>query len=151
QPTATPIDVNQLWQDTYWVFVSSEEVTQVTKLTIPDIIINLNAPGIPVNAPYVVIKAIEPYSEYKITRIAGTVNENPFECFSDHCIVPLLQDAQIRFWAESSFGDQTKVITAIVRIYISNDYYNVRVTSINQLIGFTDSCREIWRETAYGE
>jgi hypothetical protein len=151
QPTATPIDVNQLWQDTYWVFVSSEEVTQVTKLTIPDIIINLNAPGIPVNAPYVVIKAIEPYSEYKITRIAGTVNENPFECFSDQCIVPLLQDAQIRFWAESSFGDQTKVITAIVRIYISNDYYNVRVTSINQLIGFTDSCREIWRETAYGE
>lgn len=151
QPTATPIVINQLWQDTYWVFVSSEEVTQVTKKPIPDIIINLNAPGIPVNAPYVVIKAIEPYSEYKITRIAGTVNEAPFECFSDQCIVPLLQDAQIRFWAESSFGDQTKVITAIVRIYLSNEYYNVRVTSINQLIGFTDSCRKIWRDTAYGE
>lgn len=151
QPTSTPIVINQLWQDTYWVFVSDEEVTQVTKINIPDIIINLNAPGIPVNAPYVVIKAIEPYSEYKITRIAGTVNEAPFECFSDQCIVPLLQDSQIRFWAESSFGDQTKVITAVVRIYISNEYYNVRVTSINQLIGFTDSCRVIWRETAFGE
>ncbi|PKO10860.1 MAG: hypothetical protein CVU40_04205 [Chloroflexi bacterium HGW-Chloroflexi-2] len=151
QPTSTPIVINQLWEDTYWVFVSSEEVTLVTQITIPDIIVNIYAPGIPVSAPYVVIKAIEPYSEYKITRIAGTVNEDPFECFSDQCIVPLIQDAQIRFWAESSFGDQTKVITTIVRIFISNDYYNVRITSIDQLLGFTDSCREIWRETAYGE
>jgi hypothetical protein len=151
QPTATPINVDQLWLDTYWVFVNSEEVTQVTKLTIPDIIVNINAPSIPVNAPYVVIKAIEPYSEYSITRIAGTVNNEPFECFSDQCIVPLLQDSQIRFWAESSFGDKTREITAIVRIFISDDFYNVRITSIDQLLGFTDSCREIWRDTAYGE
>jgi hypothetical protein len=151
QPTATPINVNQLFLDTYWVFVSSKEVTLTTKVTVPNIIININAPGLPVNAPYVIIKAIEPYSDYQITRIAGTVNGEPFECFSDQCIVPLLQDAQIRFWAESSFGDQTKVITAIVRIFISNNFYNVRITSIDQLIGFTDSCREIWRETAYGE
>lgn len=151
QPTSTPIIINQLWLDTYWVFINSEEVTQVTKLTIPDIIVNINAPSIPVNAPYVVIKAIEPYSEYQITRIAGTVNNEPFECFSDQCILPLLQDSQIRFWAESSFGDRTKVITAIVRIFISENFYNVRITSIDQLLGFTDSCREIWRETAYGE
>jgi hypothetical protein len=134
QPTSTPINVDQLWNDTYWVFVNSEEVTLVTELNIPDIIVNINAPGIPVNAPYVVIKAIEPYSEYKITRIAGSVNNEPFECFSDQCILPLLQDSQIRFWAESSFGDRTKEITAIVRIFISDDFYNVRFTSIDQLI-----------------
>lgn len=151
QPTATPINVNQLWQDTYWVFVSSQEVTQEPKIKVPEMIININAPGIPVNAPYVVIRAIEPYSDFKILKIAGTVNEQPFECLSDQCIVPLLQDSQIRFWAESSFGDRTKTITAIVRIYISNNYYNVRITSIDQLIGFKDSCQEIWRGTAYGE
>ena len=151
QPTSTPIVINQLFLDTYWVFVSSEEVTQVTKISVPEMIVNIYAPGLPVNAPYVVIKAIEPFSEYQITRIAGTVNNEPFECFSDQCILPLLQDSQIRFWAESSFGDQTKVITATVRLWISNNFYNVRVTAIDQLLGFTDSCREIWRETAYGE
>ncbi len=73
-------------------------------------IINIYAPGIPVVAPYVVIKAIEPYSEYKITKIAGKLNEDPFECLSDQCIVPITQDSRIQFWAESSYGDQTKPI-----------------------------------------
>jgi hypothetical protein len=151
QPTATPININQVFLDTYWVFVKSGEVTQTTNITIPDIIINIYAPGIPVVAPYVVIKAIEPYSEYKITRIAGIMNGDPFECLSDQCIVPIIQNSQIQFWAESSYGDQTEPITATVRTFISNNYYNIRITAIDRLVEFTDSCRESWTGTGYGE
>ncbi len=151
QPSPTSLDFNKLMTEAYWVSVSTEEVTLTTEVSIPDMIITINAPGIPVNAPYVVIKAIEPNSEYQITRIAGTVNGEPFECLTDQCIVPLVADSEIKFWAESSLGDQTQVITAIVRIFISNNYYNVRITSIDQLIEFTDSCREIWQGVAYGE
>ncbi len=151
QPSSTPININQLFLDTYWVFISSGEVTQTSKITIPDIIINIYAPGIPVIAPYVIIKAIEPYSEFKITRIAGKLNEEPFECLSDQCIVPIIQDSRIQFWAESSYGDATEPITATVRTYISNNYYTVRVTSLDRLVDFTDSCRASWLGTAYGE
>ena len=151
EPTATPININQVFLDTYWIFVKSEEVTQTSKITIPEMIINIYAPGIPVVAPYVVIKAIEPYSEYKITRIAGKLNEDPFECLSDQCIVPITQDSQIQFWAESSYGDQTKPINATIRTYISNNYYNVRITALDRLVEFTDSCRASWLGTGYGE
>ena len=151
EPTATPININQVFLDTYWIFVKSEEVTQTSKITIPEMIINIYAPGIPVVAPYVVIKAIEPYSEYKITRIAGKLNEDPFECLSDQCIVPITQDSRIQFWAESSYGDQTKPINATIRTYISNNYYNVRITALDRLVEFTDSCRASWLGTGYGE
>lgn len=151
QPSPTPININQVFLDTYWVFDSSREVTTTTKITIPDIIINIYPPGLPVNAPYVVIKAIEPYSEYKITKIAGTMNGDPFECLSDQCIVPLIQDSQIQFWAESSFGDQSEVMTVTARTFISNNAYHVRLTYINRQSEFEDSCRLIWKDTAYGD
>jgi hypothetical protein len=151
QPTATPININQVYLDTYWVFITSQEVTTSTKINIPDMIVNIYAPGLPVSAPYVVIKAIEPYSEFKITRIAGTVNNDPFECLSDQCIVPLVQDARIKFWAESSYGDQSETITATARSFISNNAYTVRISTIDRKVEFTDSCREIWSDTAFGE
>ena len=151
QPTSTPFDLNQVYQGTYWVFDSSQEVTTTTKIKIPDMIVNIYAPGLPVNAPYVIIKAIEPYSEYKITKIAGTINNDPFECSSDQCIIPLVQDARIRFWAESSYGDQSQTITATARFFISNNFYNVRITTIDRKIEFVDSCKEIWKGTAFGE
>ncbi|PKN86890.1 MAG: hypothetical protein CVU46_06100 [Chloroflexi bacterium HGW-Chloroflexi-8] len=151
QPTSTPINLNQVFLETYWVFESSQEVTTTTKVKIPDMIVNIYAPGLPVSAPYIVIKAIEPYSEFHISRIAGTINNDPFECLSDQCIVPLIQDARIKFWAESSFGDQSQTITATARSYISNNFYNVRITTIDRKIEFTDSCRQIWSGTAYGE
>jgi len=151
QPSPTPININQFFLDTYWVFDSSREVTTTTKIKIPDIIINIYPPGLPVNAPYVIIKAIEPYSEFKITKIAGYLNNNPFECKSDQCIVPLLQDSQIQFWAESSFGDQSQVITATARTFISNNAYQVRLTNISRNIEFVDSCKIIWKDTAFGD
>lgn len=150
-PTATPLDINKFFLETYWVFVSQEDITQTIKINVPDMIINIYAPGLPVNAPYVIIKAIEPFSEFEIIRIAGTVNGNPFECRSDQCIVPLLQDSRIVFWAESSFGDQTKAITATARSWISNNYYNVRISTIDQYNKFNDSCREMWENRAVGE
>lgn len=149
-PTPTPFSYTAFYDDSYWLFVSEEEITQITQLSIPDIILNIYPPNIPVKAPYVLIKAVEPFSEYEISRIAGTVNGDPFECLSNQCILPLYQDSEVTFWAESTFGDQTEVKYAVVRIWISNDYYNARITNLEQYIDFTDSCQEIWGDTALG-
>ncbi len=150
-PTTTPFSYNAFYDETYWIFISEEETTQVTQLKIPDIILNIYPPALPVNAPYVLIKAIEPFSEYKISRIAGTVNGDPFECLSDQCIVPLVQDSELSFWAESTFGDQTEAVYAVARIWISNNFYNVRITNLEQYTDFSDSCKEIWGDTAQGD
>lgn len=151
QPTSTPINMNEFFLETYWVFDSEREVTSTTYIPIPDIIINIYPPGLPVSAPYVIIKAIEPFSEFNITRIAGFVNNDPFECFSDQCIVPLLQDSQLQFWAESSFGDQSEVISVTARTFISNNAYNVRLTNLSRKVEFVDSCKAIWSDTAFGD
>ncbi len=149
-PSPTPFNYGVFYDDTYWIFINEEEITQTTKLPVPDIIINIYPPATPVKAPYILIKAVEPYSEFEITRIAGTLNNDPFECLSDQCIIPLIQDSEITFWAESSFGDQTEPIYAVARIWLSNNYYNVRITNLEQYYNFTDSCKEIWGDTAQG-
>ncbi len=150
-PTTTPFSYNAFYDETYWIFISEEEVTQITQVKVPDIILNIYPPALPVNAPYVLIKAVEPYSKYKISRIAGTLNGDPFECLSDQCIVPLIQDSELYFWAESSFGDQTEPVYAVARIWISNNYYHVRLTNLAQYTDFSDSCQQIWGDTAQGE
>lgn len=150
-PTATPFNFGTFYADSYWLFISEDEVTHTSYLEIPDIIINLYPPATPVKSPYVFIRAVEPYSEFEISRIAGTVNGKPFECQSDQCIIPLLRDSEITFWAESTFGDQTEEGYAVARVWLSNNYYNVRITNLEQFNDFTDSCRYIWGDTAQGE
>ena len=120
---------NGLLQNIYWIYISSENLSRVEKIPLMEMYLDVEAPQELLPEPYVLLKAVEPLSEYKITGIFGTLNGKPFECFGAVCKVFLTQDTFVEYWATSSFGDTSEHYNATIRIYNSPPEYKVEVTS----------------------
>ncbi len=62
----------------------------------------------------------EPLPNERIIAINGVYNDIPFSCEGDSCSIPLRatppEGTTLEFWADSSFGDSSKVFTALVRV-----------------------------------
>jgi len=149
--TPPPINFNAVLANAKWILISTQNVSQTNKILIPEMIVNIFAPESPVKNPYLIIKASEPYSDYSITAIKGNLNDVPFDCADDECVVPLSSDSQIEYWAVSSFGDESKHQTATARLWISNELYSVQLTKYSNEVPYSDKCTDIWGIYAYGE
>ncbi|MEW6027907.1 MAG: transglycosylase SLT domain-containing protein [Chloroflexota bacterium] len=70
--------------------------------------------------PKLLLIGQEPLANQVITRVEGRLNNEPFECEGETCIVELQPTDEngvlVEFWAYSSYGDSTVKLTAQVRV-----------------------------------
>jgi hypothetical protein len=105
--------------------------------------------------PILTLTAEEPLPEEHILAIQGTIDGVPFYCAGDRCQILLLPTAiegsTVQFWADSSFGDSSKVYTAHVRV-VDTGYspepggsgYYVDIVSSQWKGTPLSSCARIW-------
>jgi hypothetical protein len=78
------------------------------------------------NLPYLVLTGLEPLPNETIVRIQGTIDGEPFSCRRDLCRLPLRPTGrsgiEIKFWADSSFGDSSQPYSALVRVVPWGDF-----------------------------
>jgi hypothetical protein len=146
-PEAIPmgIDESMLYQYFLWRYKNSFQITRKVSVPLMDMIVNISAPAGKVAAPYVILSAYEPASDYKIVGLRGIINTKiNFTCATDHCKVPIVSDSYIEFWAFSSFGDESKHVTATGRVGGRSGAYTVTVTVESSLVSSSDTCATMW-------
>jgi hypothetical protein len=78
------------------------------------------------NLPYLILSGMEPLPNEAIVRIQGTIDGEPFSCRRDLCRLPLKptgrSGVEIKFWADSSFGDTSEHYSALVRVVPWGDF-----------------------------
>ncbi len=110
--------------------------------------------------PRLQLIAEEPLPNEHIISIQGFIGSEPFSCQGNECTVPLpatrSSGVQVRFWAESSFGDSSEEYTAQIRVVPWGDFvapdvktddeplWYVDVISTQYLGGTTSTCAHIW-------
>jgi hypothetical protein len=105
--------------------------------------------------PSVKFTGEEPLPNEKITSINGTFDGQPFTCEGDTCLLPLRATPEagvtVDFWASSSFGDNSQVFTAKVRVVDSGvsatpgkSGYYVDVISTQWRGNPVSSCVQTW-------
>ena len=149
-PSPTAVNVQNFYQGNYWVFISSKQITLTTKTLLPEMILEIEAPLQPVQKAYVTIRAYDPAPGYNITSIQGILEGKPFKCNEAACDVYFEQDAQITFWATSSFGDESRRHTATLRISQNLADYNVRVTNRSMFYRYVDAAAKAWQGVYLG-
>jgi hypothetical protein len=69
------------------------------------------------NPPLAVIHAVDPLPGEEITRLELTINGHPHVCQDNPCSVPLRYgEVELEYWAESSYGDDSGVHVALIRL-----------------------------------
>ncbi|MDR3572763.1 MAG: hypothetical protein P4L50_02790 [Anaerolineaceae bacterium] len=145
QPTPSIIDETILYKYFSWKYKNSFQVTRKVSVPLLDMIVNVSAPPGEVTDPYVILTAYEPAVDYKIIGIRGIINSNVnFTCDSDHCKLPIQSDSFIEVWAVSSLGDESKHLTATVRVNGKSGAYTLTVTIENPLAANADACSTMW-------
>ena len=73
-----------------------------------------------INLPKLMITGLEPLPNESVTHIQGTYNNIPFMCEGNTCEIPLRPTreagVEIKFWIDSSYGDQSKQYSALIRV-----------------------------------
>jgi hypothetical protein len=73
-----------------------------------------------ITQPSLVLTAIEPLPNETITAIEGYVGADPFHCAGSRCVFKLAdtrsQGLRLNFWAVSTYGDQSQVFDALLRV-----------------------------------
>ena len=149
-PAPTEVNIQNFYDGTYWVFISSKEVTQTEKIKLPEMILEIEAPVEQVPESYVTIRAYDPAPGYNITSIQGLLEGKPFKCTEDACNVYFDRDAQITYWATSSFGDESQHYTATLRISQNQFDYNVSITNRSLFYRYVDAAAKAWKGIALG-
>ncbi len=105
--------------------------------------------------PKLVLTAEEPLPNESIVSIEGTIGKSPFKCEGKTCTFKLSKTIpagiRIKFWANSTFGDNSKPYDALLRVLdesskpgqLSNSWY-VDVISSQWTGTPTASCAAIW-------
>ena len=143
-PTNTPVPMENALDSTAFHFLASRVITQVQKIPVPAIVINVIGNSTPTLKPYVTITAYEPFSDYQITSIQGVVGGVPFTCYASSCDVVITSDTIITYWANSSFGDQSPQYSVTTRVNKQADGYVVLVTANENFSLYRDICGSIW-------
>jgi hypothetical protein len=150
QPTPTQIDYTSYFTDTTWRLQASRQIKQVNKVPLPAITINLMVSNKPVDLPYVTLSATEPLPNHKITSMSGFVDGRAFRCNGPICNLPVPRDAEVVYWATSSFGDESKHFSATVRVGQKNGKYLMTASVANNSAVYSDACQNIWGKKAIG-
>lgn len=70
--------------------------------------------------PSLKFTGVEPLPNEEIIAISGTYDEQPFTCDGGVCLLPMRvtppEGVVVEFWADSSFGDSSRVYHALVRV-----------------------------------
>ena len=111
----------------YFIQVASKPgKRQVTvKLPPPDVHVSIEGcepdkSGWCTQQPSLVITAEEPLPNQSITAVLGTVGADSFSCKGSTCIFKLSETkptgVKLTFWANSTYGDTSKVFDALLRV-----------------------------------
>lgn len=99
--------------------------------------------------PYLHIAAEEPLPNEQIIQIIGSYGGVPFTCPGSSCDLPLsptgIQGTELSFMAQSSYGDQSKLYSAQVRLIPWGDFANPEVASPDKPSYFVDVLSSQWR------
>lgn len=145
RPTTAPVDLNQFFQNVYWRFITTRELTRTLMVPLPELIINLTVPPGQTGPYTATIAAYEPVYGERITGIIGIINGQAFTCPSARCDVPITTDSSMEFWATSSFGDESKHVQAFLQLVRQdNGTVTLEVVSLAPVTLFQDSCAAIW-------
>jgi len=75
--------------------------------------------------PLLVLTGEEPLPNESITKIRGYVGDDPFTCQKNPCKFNMKETQpegiHIEFWADSTYGDSSKLFTAILRVLVDKD------------------------------
>lgn len=103
--------------------------------------------------PTLALRGDEPLSGEEITRITGKLDGESFSCDSALCELPLSETDEegisLSFWATSSYGDNSHVFNARLRVILSEDeesdkFWYVDVLSSQWRGEANASCAESW-------
>lgn len=108
------------------VSATPKEKEILVKLPLPSVWISLKGcnPAPPENfcvkLPSLLLQGEEPLPNEEIIAVNGLYGGTPFSCAGDSCYIPLRvtteEGVTIEFWADSSYGDSSRVFTAQVRV-----------------------------------
>ena len=133
-----------------WLLLSTQDVTSTEKVKIPDMIVDISAPLETSEKPYIIIRAYEPYADYQILNIEGTLGGTDFICHGAVCEVPIQHDTQITFWADSTFGDQSPHSSATVRVVQDTNGFRTSITERSNFVQYQDAAHSIWSGVSIG-
>ena len=146
----------------YLVGSSNAERTVTIDLPLPTVWLSLAgcSPVPPENIcgeiPSLLFTGEEPLPNEQITAINIIIEGVLFRCEAEACEVPpqstLSRGAQVEFWAESSFGDESEHFTALVRVQDTGatsipdgQGWHVDVISSQWRGQQLESCAQIWK------
>lgn len=145
----------------YFINISQKDSQKevLVKLAPPKVLVRLEScemdeHGWCTEQPYLVLTGVEPLPNEKITAIHGYAGEDPFECEGDQCVFKLSETSprgvRLSFWADSSFGDQSAVFDALVKVIKDPnenrllDHWQVDVFSTQWDGPEIASCAAVW-------
>lgn len=102
-------------------------------------------------SPMLVLSGDEPLSGHSILRLEGTIGDEPFVC-DPICQIELIPTSDkgevLKFWAYSSYGDTSEVLTALIRVQeglFPDDLYTYVDIISDQWRGAPQApCMDIW-------
>jgi hypothetical protein len=106
--------------------------------------------------PTLVVRGEEPLADkgYSITRVEGTYDDQDFSCDKDVCKFHLQETGDegvpVTFWAYSTYGDSSVVLTAQVRVKKADEgdpdqmYWYVDVLSSQWKGEVSATCSDMW-------
>lgn len=101
------------------------------------------------NIPGLLVEGFEPLPNENIIRLNGIINNEPFSCPGNRCIVPLKstgeRGAYAEFWADSSFGDSSQHFNALLRVVPWGDFMSPEGRSRDNSLYYVDVLSSQWK------
>lgn len=124
-------------------YLTSRSVERDVEIKLPEIKITLDQTR-KENQFYLIVRASDPLPGEDIVQIEARLDDTPVVCEESPCIIPLYNktNAEIEYWAVSSFGDVSDHHRALLRI----EDQGVRIIGDRSYIGWQPSDRvpKIW-------
>lgn len=100
--------------------------------------------------PSLLLTGEEPLPNETIVNISGTIDNEPFTCGGETCVLPLkptgMEGTVIEFWADSSFGDSTDRFTARYRLVPWGEFMNPEAMTSDPRQWYVDVLSTQWRD-----
>ena len=104
----------------------------------------VQAPGEPVERPYVTLIAFSSLPRTISITIRGYIDSQEFICTRSPCRIDLRGSARLVFAAYAESGVSSETVIASVSVTQSPDGYLVTIDSVSQFAVFTNACSIAW-------